>query len=90
MVYLNFLKCLFIFEKEREREREREREGGREHGKERGRERGRERIPSRVSAVSAEPDKGLELRNHEIVTWDETKSWTLNHYDTQATLCDVF
>ena len=34
----------------------------------RGRERGRERIPSRVWAVSAEPDAGLELTNREIMT----------------------
>ena len=33
------------------------------------RERGRERIPSRLSAVSAEPDAGLELTDREIVTW---------------------
>ena len=31
-------------------------------------ERGRERIPSRLCAVNIEPDTGLELRNHEIVT----------------------
>ena len=30
--------------------------------------RGRDRIPSRLRAVSAELDAGLELRNHEIVT----------------------
>ena len=34
----------------------------------RGRERGRERIPSRLHAVSAEPDAGLELTNCEIMT----------------------
>ena len=33
-----------------------------------GREGGREKIPSRLHAVSAEPDVGLELTNHEIVT----------------------
>ena len=32
------------------------------------RERGRERIPSRLSAVSAEPDAGLEPTNCEIMT----------------------
>ena len=32
------------------------------------RERGRERIPSRVCAVSAEPDAGLDLTNDEIMT----------------------
>ena len=30
--------------------------------------RGRERTPSRLHAVSAEPDEGLELANHEIMT----------------------
>ena len=34
----------------------------------RGRESGRDRIPSRLCNVSAEPDVGLELTNHEIVT----------------------
>ena len=32
------------------------------------RERGRERIPARLCAVSAEPDGGLNPRNHEIMT----------------------
>ena len=32
------------------------------------RERGRERIPSRLCNVSAEPDVGLKLTNHEIMT----------------------
>ena len=36
-------------------------------GEERGRERGRERIPSRLRAVSAEPDAGLKPTNREIV-----------------------
>ena len=50
--------CLFI---EREREREREREHKCEWGKVR--EGGSERIPSRLHAVSAEPDLGPELMN---------------------------
>ena len=33
-----------------------------------GRERGRERIPSRLHAVSTEPDAGLKLMNCEIIT----------------------
>ena len=33
-----------------------------------GTERGGERIPSRLHAVSMEPDVGLELMNHEIMT----------------------
>ena len=32
------------------------------------REGGRERIPNRFHNVSAEPDVGLELTNHEIMT----------------------
>ena len=32
------------------------------------RERERERIPSRLLTVSTEPDVGLELTSHEIVT----------------------
>ena len=34
----------------------------------RGRETGRERIPSRLCAVRAEPDTGLELTNQEVMT----------------------
>ena len=44
----------------------------------RGRERGRQRIPSRLHAVSTEPDTRLELLNHEIVTRAKTKSQALN------------
>ena len=33
-----------------------------------GRERERERIPSRLCTVSAEPDLGPELTNHEVMT----------------------
>ena len=43
-------------------EREREREQGR------GRRREREKIPSRLCSVSAEPNMGLNPRNHEIMT----------------------
>ena len=48
---------LFIL-RERERERGRECDWGR----------GRERIPSRLSAVVAEPDVGLDLPNREVTT----------------------
>ena len=41
----------------------------------RDRERGRDRIPSRLRAVRTEPNAGLDLRNHEIMTW---ASWMLN------------
>ena len=53
---------------------ERERAG--EEQRERDRE--RERIPSRLHTVSAEPDAGLKPMNHEITTWAEVKSQTLN------------
>ena len=43
--------------------REREREWGGA-----GRERGRERVPSRLHAVSTEPDTGFQPTNREIVT----------------------
>ena len=71
---LVFKKCLFIFETERDCE------GGR-----RGRERGRQRIPSRLCAVSAEPNVGLEFTSHEIMTWAKTKSETLNQLSHPGT-----
>ena len=43
-----------------------------------GAEREEERIPSRLSGVIMEPDVGLELTNHEIMTRTEIKSQTLN------------
>ena len=49
---------IYLFLRERERERDRGR----------GREKGRERIPSRLCADSAEPNVGLSLMNHEIMT----------------------
>ena len=54
--------------KGRERERERESESAREHEWGRGRERGRPRIGNRLQAVSTEPDAGLKLTDHEIMT----------------------
>ena len=48
-----------------------ERERMHVHEQGRDRERERERIPSRLRAVSAEPDVGLELTNHEIMTLAE-------------------
>ena len=57
----------FFFPREREREREHtcvHVSGG---GAER-QERERERIPSRLCAVSTEPDARLELTNHETMT----------------------
>ena len=51
---------------------EREREGEREKESQAG------SALSLWSPVSAEPDVGLELTNHEIMTWAETKSQMLN------------
>ena len=42
------------------------------------RETERERIPSRVLAISTEPNSGLDPRNVESMTWAEIKSLTLN------------
>ena len=69
-----YFKDYLFWETETEREGGRERErmcasgGGAE----------RNRIPSRLHTVSAEPNVGLTLMNHEIMTWTEIKSWTLN------------
>ena len=46
-----------------EREREKENKQGR----------GRERIPSRPKSINTEPDTGLYLMNHEIMTWAENQ-----------------
>ena len=50
----------------------------REHEQGRGRERGRERSPSRLHTVSMETNVGLKLTKHEIMTWAEAKSRTVN------------
>ena len=66
-----FLHLFLYFEKERERARAGEGQ--------------RERISSRLHTVSLEPDAGLELTNHEVMTLAETRSQTLNrlsHPDT--------
>ena len=67
----HFKVCLFIW-KEGERERARTLaqvgEGQRARERERERERERQRIPSRLRAVSLEPDAGLELLNGETMT----------------------
>ena len=52
-----FFNVYFVFEREREQGRGREREGDTES-----------EAGSRLRAVSAEPDVGLELRNREIMT----------------------
>ena len=58
--FLFFLKFIYLFLRERERERESTSGGGTE--------RRRDRITSRLRTISAEPDVGLELMNHELVT----------------------
>ena len=72
---------MFIFEREREREREwqsmsrggAEREGDTES-----------EAGSRLWAVSMEPDAGLQLMNHEIMTWAEVGR--LTNWATQVSL----
>ena len=54
-------KCLFLRERKRERDRALQLGEGQ-------RERGRQKIQSRLCLESIEPDVGLELTNHEIVT----------------------
>ena len=56
IIYLFIYFLLVYFERDRESEWGRGREGG------------RERIPSRLHVVSAEPNKGLEPTNREILT----------------------
>ena len=47
-------------------------------GAERQTDRKRKRAPSRLYTVSTELDAGLNPANHEIMTWAQTKSQTLN------------
>ena len=64
---MKFFLSLFIYFK-RERERERESTCARMGEGQRERERGRERLPSRLCAVSAEHNMGLEPANSEIMS----------------------
>ena len=66
-VFLVFLKCLFIYF---ERQPVLMSWGGAENE--------RERVPSRFCTVSEEPEVGLSLMNHEIMTWARIKNWMLN------------
>ena len=50
--FILFFSLFIYFERERAEEDQREEE--------------RKRIPSRLHTISTEPDKGLELTNHEI------------------------
>ena len=45
----------------------------------------RGRIPRRLHALSAEPDAGLELRGHEIMTRAEIQSRTFNQLSHPGT-----
>ena len=69
---VRFLLCVFFLSlfipRERETERERERERERESESRGGAERGRQRIPSRLHAISTEPNAGLNLKNRRIMT----------------------
>ena len=58
-------------QRERETERERQRERQRETERDRDRERQRERVPSRLYAVSIEPDVGFESMNCEIMNLNQ-------------------
>ena len=73
---------MFIFDREREHEqgrgqRERDRERDREAERERETGREREGIESRLCTDSREPDMGLHLTNHEIMTWAEVRHLTV-------------
>ena len=65
---------------DRERERERVHKQGRD------RESGKEKIPSRLHAVSTEPNVGLDLTNREIMTWAKIKSRMLNRLSHPSAL----
>ena len=59
--HLSLFKVYLFIEREKERERERMSWGGAERE-------AREKIPSRLCTVSTEPDVGLKLIDHEIMT----------------------
>ena len=72
--FLLFKKSFIYLFWERKREREREGERGRQHA-----QAGEgQRTPSRLYAVSEEHGTVLNLRNCEIMTWVDIKSWMLN------------
>ena len=60
---MDFLSLFILRDRERERDHTPAGEGQRE--------REREKIPSRLRAVSTEPDAGLKLTKCEIMTWAE-------------------
>ena len=55
---------------------------------EREREREREGIPSILHTIIAEPNVGLHLMNHKIMTWAEIKSWILDRLSQPGALLD--
>ena len=61
MSFLNFFLMFIYFERERERESRERMSGG-------GAERGRGRIPSRLPALSTEPDAGFDLTHRKAMT----------------------
>ena len=73
--FLFFLSFLFITERQTETEHEHGRGTERDRGEETESEAG-----CRLWAVSTEPDAGLELTEHEIITWAE-----VGHYTDWAT-----
>ena len=62
LIFFYFNVYLFLKERDRARVDEEQREGDRES-----------EAGSRLWAVSTEPDAGLELMNHEIMTWAEVR-----------------
>ena len=70
-VWRGFWRFIFIFFKFIYFEGEREQAGKRQTEREK-------RIPSRLLAVSTEPNAGLDVANCETVTWAKIKSQTLN------------
>ena len=68
---------MFIFERQTERQTEHERGRGRERGK----QNPKQAPGSRLWAVSKEPDAGLELTDHKIMT--EAKVGLLTDWATQ-------
>ena len=68
---IQFYLSFYSFLRERERERYWEREGERQRDRETESEAG-----SRIWAVSTNPDAGLKLMNHELMTWAEVRRLT--------------
>ena len=78
VVCLIFFKCLLILRQTRGSAHE---QGGAGQ---------RKRVPSRLCTASTEPDMGLDLMNHEIMTWAKIKSLRLNWLSHPSTLRYIF